>query len=65
MAKSLWPAWFNSPDGETKIFNSPDEVPKGWTGGAEKRSAVPIEPEATEKPKRGRLGIKPAEDLDL
>ena len=33
-----WPAWFNGPDGETQIFNSADEVPAGWTSGAEKRT---------------------------
>lgn len=38
--KSLtWPAWFNSPDGKnTEIFATADEVPDGWTSGAEKQS---------------------------
>lgn len=40
--KSLtWPAWFNSPDGKnTAIFATADEVPDGWTSGAEKQSAT-------------------------
>lgn len=33
-----WPAWFNGPNGQTAIFHSADEVPAGWTSGAEKRS---------------------------
>lgn len=28
--KSRWPAWCNGPNGETEIFNSPDELPAGW-----------------------------------
>ncbi len=54
-----WPAWYSSPDGsETEIFNSADEVPTGWTTGAEKAKA---EKPKTEKPK----AEKPKEDLDL
>lgn len=35
-----WPAWYSSPDGsQSKIFNSPDDVPAGWTTGAEKAKA--------------------------
>lgn len=25
-----WPAWVNGPNGESRIFNSPEEVPEGW-----------------------------------
>ena len=28
--KPHWPGWFYGPNGEAKIFQSPDEVPKGW-----------------------------------
>lgn len=34
-----WPAWFNGPKGESAIFESADDVPNGWTSGAEKRAA--------------------------
>jgi len=53
MSKLTYPAWFNGPDGEAKIFNDPAEVPKGWTSGADKavaevpkKSAAKAEPEA-------------------
>lgn len=37
MTDKNWPAWYSSPDGsETEIFHSPDDVPAGWTTGAEK-----------------------------
>lgn len=40
MPKELtWPAWFSGPKGETAIFESADDVPNGWTSGAEKQSA--------------------------
>lgn len=35
----LWPAWFNGPKGEAAIFACAEDVPNGWTSGAEKRSA--------------------------
>jgi hypothetical protein len=25
-----WPAWFYGPDGQSAVFESPDEVPEGW-----------------------------------
>lgn len=37
MSNLTWPAWFNSPDGKnSSIFAKPDDVPTGWTSGAEK-----------------------------
>lgn len=54
MSKISWPAWFNGPKGETQIFNSPGEVPKGWTSGAEQLtvdgSAAPKEPAKPAEP---------------
>lgn len=44
-----WPAWFNGPNGETRIFYSADEVPAGWTSGAEKR---PVDGAAKPAPTR-------------
>lgn len=39
MKKLTWPAWFNSPDGKTNaIFEAAEDVPKGWTSGAEKQT---------------------------
>jgi hypothetical protein len=26
-----WPCWFHGPDGHSAVFNSPAEVPTGWT----------------------------------
>lgn len=43
-----WPAWFNGPNGETQIFHSSEDVPAGWTSGAEKR--LPGKPSPTPKP---------------
>ena len=34
-----WPAWYSGPNGETKVFRSADDVPPGWTTGAERRLA--------------------------
>lgn len=28
--KPHWPGWFYGPNGEAEIFQSRDEVPKGW-----------------------------------
>ncbi len=39
MSKDQWPAWFNGPDGEAAIFHKAEDVPAGWTSGAEKRTA--------------------------
>lgn len=36
MSNLTWPAWFNGPNGETEIFTKPEDVPAGWTSGAEK-----------------------------
>lgn len=30
MAKKEFPAWYYGPKGEAKIFNTAEEVPKGW-----------------------------------
>ena len=59
MKSKDWPAWYSSPDGiETEIFTSAEDVPTGWTTGAEK---VKVEKPKTEKPK----AEKPKVDLDL
>lgn len=28
--KTSWPAWYYGPDGESRIFNAPEEVPDDW-----------------------------------
>lgn len=39
MKKITWPAWFSSPDGKTSaIFGAAEDVPNGWTSGAEKQT---------------------------
>lgn len=37
-----WPAWYYGPGGEGKIFDSPDDVPKGWVDHPSK--ALPLDP---------------------
>jgi hypothetical protein len=39
MKPLTYPAAFNGPKGESAIFESADDVPNGWTSGAEKQSA--------------------------
>lgn len=40
MSKLTWPAWFSSPKGDaTAIFEKAEDVPTGWTSGAEKQTA--------------------------
>lgn len=29
--KDFWPSWRYSPDGEGRVFDSPTDVPFGWT----------------------------------
>lgn len=44
-----WPAWRYGPDGKGKVFNTPDEVPDGWTDVSPKAAAagaVPAAPKA-------------------
>lgn len=50
MAKSEWPAWFNGPKGETAIFDKAEDVPTGWTSGAEKRTVKGSAPSPTPAP---------------
>jgi len=75
MPKSEWPAWFNGPKGETEIFESADDVPNGWTSGAEKRTVKqskapenpdepkPAKAEKPAKPAKAEKPAKPALDL--
>lgn len=53
MKPITYPAWFTSPKGETAIFNSAEDVPAGWTSGAEKAVVEVAKP------------AKPAKALDL
>jgi hypothetical protein len=58
MTDKNWPAWYSSPDGsETEIFASAEDVPTGWTTGAEKAKA--------EKPKTKKSKGDEPEDTDL
>ena len=50
MSKSEWPAWFNGPKGETAIFDKAEDVPTGWTSGAEKRTVKGSAPSPTPAP---------------
>ncbi len=46
-----WPAWFNSPKGdEAAIFDKAEDVPTGWTSGAEKRTVKGSAPSPTPAP---------------
>jgi len=54
MKNLTWPAWFNGPDGQSAIFESPDDVPKGWTSGAEAQPAGKAPAKQPEKqPEKG------------
>ncbi len=56
-----WPAWYSSPDGKSsEIFSSADEVPAGWTTGAEKAS---LKPAKTEKAPLAQTG-KSSDEID-
>jgi hypothetical protein len=59
MKELTFPAWFTGPDGKSAVFESPEDVPNGWTSGAEKqtvggkaaapKSAAPVkQPEAAD-----------------
>jgi hypothetical protein len=48
MKDLTFPAWFNGPKGESEIFNTPEEVPTGWTSGAEKISVSGKKPAKVE-----------------
>lgn len=54
MKEITFPAWFNGPKGESAIFQTAEEVPAGWTSGAEKQSIkggkAPTAPKQPEKP---------------
>lgn len=36
-----WPAWRSGPNGESRIFDRPEDVPEGW--GAATNIATPVE----------------------
>jgi hypothetical protein len=38
MKELTFPAWFTGPDGKSAVFESPEDVPNGWTSGAEKQT---------------------------
>lgn len=50
MSDKHWPAWFNGPKGETAIFDKAEDVPTGWTSGAEKRTVKGSAPSPTPTP---------------
>lgn len=68
MSKELtWPAWFSDPKGiQSAVFESPDDVPNGWTSGAEKQTVKAAKatkaPAAPPAPKAPAAGA--AADLD-
>lgn len=37
-----WPTWYYGPGGEGKVFDGPDDVPKGWVDHPSK--APPLDP---------------------
>jgi len=61
--KSRWPAWCNGPDGQTEIFNSADELPKGWVHPKMKTDKPQLDLDGNGKA-GGAKKAKPA-DLDL
>lgn len=59
MSKQEWPAWYNGPNGETKVFQAADEVPAGWTTGAEKSPAPGAQPAKAAPPPPPPAASKP------
>lgn len=59
MKAITWPAWFNSPEGKSAIFEKAEDVPTGWTSGAEKQAA------GSEKLAAPPKAPKAAKTLDL
>jgi hypothetical protein len=63
-----WPAWYYGPNGEARIFNEGDIVPKGWKDSPKKlaQSEQPAQPEKLkpEKPKKGAKQEVTQEQLD-
>ncbi len=46
-----WPAWYSSPDGkQTQIFDRAEDVPAGWTTGAEKAALTKAAPSPPPSP---------------
>lgn len=66
MSKALtWPAWFSSPKGDrSAIFESPEDVPTGWTSGAEGQSAGKAPKAAAKSEAKDPPALPPADDLD-
>jgi len=64
MSKELtWPAWFNGPNGQTAIFEAAEDVPNGWTSGAEKQSLSKSEKKSAPEKKQD-AGNGPELDAD-
>jgi hypothetical protein len=64
MKELSYPAWFTGPKGETGIFESPDDVPNGWTSGAEKQSAKGGAPKPAAKAPE-KTPAEPKSDADV
>lgn len=47
--KIEWPCWYHGPDGDSKMFNSIQEVPYGWTKKPQQQYEAP-EPKAVIDP---------------
>lgn len=65
----MWPAWRYGPDGAAEIFNSEDEVPKGWQDHPSKvispatTGSKPLAPK-TDKVPASKTGGAPVEVKD-
>lgn len=44
--EQTFPAWFYGPDGEAAVFDSADDVPKGWADHPGNAKAAVAEPKA-------------------
>lgn len=45
---TTFPTWLTGPNGERRVFNSADEVPKGWVDGLHKSVRTVAEPPLAE-----------------
>lgn len=69
-----WPSWWYGPKGESAVFESANDVPRGWHNHPSKHenadSAAPVEEQKTRAPAKAKskAGRKPkaaAAPLDL
>lgn len=57
-----WPSWAYGPNGESAIFESEAEIPKGWTTDRKAKTKAPAPAPAAPAPKKVAEPVVTAED---